>query len=169
MTRRSPPHPRAEELLAALEAVYLRADELYGHSSCPRSTDCCHFNRTRREPYVTSIELVAITRAVAAKGGAIPTRPTSDEGRCPLLDDDARCRVYAARPIGCRTYWCARASCEGPEVAHAAMLELVHAIRAIAARHQPDGDRARPLRRALASRALSTRHSAGRARRARRR
>jgi Fe-S-cluster containining protein len=148
-------------MLAELTAVYERAAAAFTGWSCPSSTECCHFGVTGREPYVTSIELAAIERAIAALGGlralrskgrAASTLPLvwSDAAarRCPLLGDDGRCRVYAARPLGCRTFFCGSALA-GHAVRHREVSALVREVQELAARHQPEGDRGRPLTRAL--------------------
>jgi uncharacterized protein len=162
-----PPDPSAE-LLAALDAVYRDADLLHAGWSCPASTECCRFGLTGREPYVTSIELYAMKKAAAARGGlrawkrappvekdpgAVATGGVSlpvvrDERTCPFLDAAGRCAVYAARPLGCRTFFCDRAD-PGAKVKQRDVNALVRRIQEIAARHEPDGDRGRPLSRAV--------------------
>ena len=146
------------ELLADLQAVYRDADQLHAGWSCPASTECCRFGVTGREPYVTSIELAAVKKAAAARGGmrswkkAPPLGPSlpvlDDERRCPFLDASGRCAVYATRPLGCRTFYCERAEAGG-KVKQREVNALVRRIQDIAARHQPDGDKGRPLTRAL--------------------
>ena len=150
------------DLLAELAAVYRDAYALYAGWTCPASTECCRFGMTGREPYVTSIELLAVRRAIAARGGArawkkaasgsIAGRVTlpvvRDERTCPLLDGAGRCAVYAARPLGCRTFFCDRAEPAG-KVKQREVNALVRRIQEIAARHEPDGDKGRPLTRAL--------------------
>jgi Fe-S-cluster containining protein len=135
------------ELERELEAVYRDADALYAGWSCPASTDCCHFARTGREPYVTSIELVVMRRAVATS--SIPrgskTLPVVDR-RCRLLTREGRCSIYASRPLGCRTFYCDRAD-EGARVKHQAVNDLVRRVKAIAAKHEPGGELGRPLSR----------------------
>ncbi|HEY4119653.1 MAG TPA: YkgJ family cysteine cluster protein [Byssovorax sp.] len=144
--------------LAELDQLYARVDATFAGWSCPASTECCRFGVTGREPYVTSIELAALRRAVAAAGGAravgaapAPTKrrrlDLADERPCPLLRADGRCSVYAARPLGCRTFYCDRAT-EGGRVKHAEVQALVRAVREIAARHEPGGEDGRPLTRA---------------------
>ena len=156
-------------LLGELAVVYQSADALFAGHSCPASTECCRFGVTGREPYVTSIELAALGRALAALGGpsalrsrlrtlpgaagagapALPFVPTvRDERRCAFLSDSGRCAVYAARPLGCRTFFCDRATADSP-VRHERLRELVRRVQEIAARHRPEGDRGRPLTRAL--------------------
>jgi uncharacterized protein len=160
--------------LAELQSVYLAAEEAFAGWSCPASTECCRFGITGREPYVTSIELAAIRRAVAAHGGpraiqglgktgsrpapdqatAVPNArrslPTAQAERpCPMLTDAGRCAIYAARPLGCRTFFCDQASAGAP-VRHRDVGALVRRVQEIAARHEPGGDQGRPLTRALA-------------------
>ena len=165
-------------LLAELASVYREADEAFASWGCPASTECCRFGITGREPYVTSLELAAIRRAVAARGGprswkaaaplapqaggrrlpviegssarrATPRAQASAERTCPMLTDAGRCAIYAARPLGCRTFFCDRAE-PGTPVRHRELLALVRQVQELAVRHAPAGDQGRPLTRALA-------------------
>jgi Fe-S-cluster containining protein len=144
-----------DEHLAALAALFAETDALFAGSSCPSSTECCRFGVTGREPYVTSVELAAITRAVAKNGGplsprrrALPlTRDAEEERMCPLLDQAGRCSVYSSRPFGCRTFFCERAVHAAPP-SRPAQKALADRLRALAARHEPGGDATRPLSRA---------------------
>lgn len=168
---RRPRAPRTIEptndLTAALEAVLASADDVFSGWSCPASTECCRFGVTGREPYVTSIEIALIRRAIAARGGVkswkraaalLPPGEAADrralpiavdERRCPMLTDAGRCAIYAARPLGCRTFFCDRASSAG-RVRHREISALVRQVQEIAAQHEPAGDQGRPLTRALA-------------------
>ena len=135
--------------------MYRDADALYGSHRCPATTECCRFGITGREPYVTSIELAAVRKAVAARGGplsprrrALPLARRGDERTCPLLDDHARCSIYASRPLGCRTFWCHRTDAD-EKVSQPALNELVARIKAIACRHEAGGETGRLLTRAL--------------------
>ncbi len=150
---------REQALLDELAAVYRDVDAAYGAYRCPATSECCHFAITGREPYVTSIELAALGRAIAARGGPLPDKRRAlpmypgdyrDERICPLLTADGRCSVYAARPLGCRSFWCHRADVPPDPVARDALAQFVRRIQAIAVRHQPDGDQGRPLSNALA-------------------
>jgi Fe-S-cluster containining protein len=162
----SSPDPNAAAL-AALTAVYADADALYAGWSCPASTECCRFGITGREPYVTSIEVAALRKAIGARGGArswkraatVADEPGDRDGRvalpivrdertCPLLDRDGRCAVYTSRPLGCRTFFCDRADA-GSRVRQREVNELVRRLRVIAAAHEAAGDLGRPLTRAL--------------------
>lgn len=158
--------------LAALNGVYEDAAELFHGWSCASSTECCRFGITGLEPYVTSIELAAIRRAVAASGSslaakhahrtsprsaqALPTGRTKlpmhrAERPCPMLTEEGRCAIYAARPLGCRTFYCATAV-EGGRVRQREVNALVRRIQDIAAQHEPGGDKGRPMTRALSER-----------------
>jgi Fe-S-cluster containining protein len=160
----------AAELAAELAEVYRDADAAFAGWTCSSSTECCRFGITGREPYVTSIELAAVRRAVAALGGpkawkrarrslpmalphashASPASPASanNERPCPLLTEAGRCAIYASRPLGCRTFYCDRAAPAAP-VRHRAITALVRRVQTISARHEQGGDQGRPLTRAL--------------------
>ncbi len=157
--RREEPGERA--LFDELAALYTEVDARLASSSCPASTECCRFGVTGREPYVTSVELAYLERAIARAGGRtpastgrgakpLPLAHVRDERTCPLLKADARCAAYAARPFGCRTFFCDRAT-ELDPIDQQETNAFVRRIQQIAARHRPGGDRGRPLTRALAS------------------
>jgi Fe-S-cluster containining protein len=143
-------------LLAELAALYREVDALYADWSCPGTTECCRFGVTGRQPYVTSIELAAIRRAIARRGAplargkrALPiTRDEEQERICPMLDRNNRCTIYADRPLGCRTFYCERAA-RGERGTRAELQEVVRKLQDLAARHSLGGDQARPLTRAL--------------------
>jgi Fe-S-cluster containining protein len=80
---------------------------------------------------------------------ALPVRQDAEHERiCPLLHANQRCSVYADRPLGCRTFFCDRASRgAGPEPDE--LLALVGRVQALAARHALGGELARPLLRVL--------------------
>ena len=71
-----------------------------------------------------------------------------EERTCPLLDATGRCAAYAARPLGCRTFYCDRATLSG-KVKQRDVNALVRRIQDLAAQHAPGGDKGRPLTRAL--------------------
>ncbi|MBM4360215.1 MAG: YkgJ family cysteine cluster protein, partial [Deltaproteobacteria bacterium] len=97
--------------------------------------------------------------AVRARGGmlserrrALPLYPgeVKDERTCPLLDRSGGCSVYDARPLGCRTFWCERAESDDRPVARETVAAFVRRIQDLATGHERDGERGRPLTRALA-------------------
>jgi uncharacterized protein len=70
---------------------------------------CCHFAVTGREPYPTAVELEEVRHAMrAAPPGRLDPKhlPMAELRPCPLLSKEGRCRIYASRPFGCRTFFC---------------------------------------------------------------
>lgn len=135
-------------LLQELRGLYAELDAAFEGWSCPASTECCRFGLTGVEPYVTSIEYLAVLKAIEARGGplhdkrkALPLAQGGARGErtCPLLDRSGRCAVYAFRPLGCRTFYCAKAI-EAQAVPHAFIVSMVRRVQQIAARHTPSGE-----------------------------
>jgi hypothetical protein len=96
---------RKRSALAILNAASAVVDG-YG---CDCSTECCRFHVTGREPWLTRAEFDVVVAAVRAQGRRLPDVDDDDDdgdGRCAFLGDDDRCRIYAARPLGCRTFFC---------------------------------------------------------------
>jgi Fe-S-cluster containining protein len=145
---------REQELLGALRALYREVDALYAGGSCEASSECCRFGITGREPQVTSLELALVRRALAARGGMLKKRalPITDDGErervCPLLDQKSRCSVYESRPLGCRTFYCARATLPR-QPSRSELAAVVRKLQELAAQHERDGERPRALSRAL--------------------
>jgi hypothetical protein len=109
---------------AELLALYAEADALLAGWTCacsgpmsppspPHHVRCCQFAVTGREPYPTAVELEEVRHAMRSAG--IDTASARDPRRlplaaelrpCPLLSESGRCRIYASRPLGCRTFFC---------------------------------------------------------------
>jgi hypothetical protein len=150
--------------------LYAEADALVRGRTCvcsdaeaPEAAACCHFGNIGREPYVTALEMVEVTRALAARGG-VPRRalPLAETLRtCPLLSSAGRCTIYESRPLGCRTFFCqALPGAEGARVRRA-LIDVAHRLADVSARAFPRGEGSRALTRALASLAtLPSRRSA---------
>jgi Fe-S-cluster containining protein len=141
-------HPARAELLA----LYRKVDTLMSTFSCPGSGDCCHFARTGREPYPTAVELAEVADAaravVSPKTKSQSLRLVDAERACPLLGDDGRCRIYASRPFGCRTYFCERV--EGPgKLPRDEIREIGRRIADLSARAFPRDPGPRALTKAL--------------------
>jgi Fe-S-cluster containining protein len=168
-------------LRAELRALYAQVDDLLQGWTCrcsaggPPDEDipqalCCRFDLTGREPHPTAVELAELRHAIRASGIDLDGRrrlPLAEGGPCPLLDDAGRCRVYAARPFGCRTFFCPEAR-EGPGAREAApggrpgrsgsrwprgaIQEIGRRIADLSARFDARDPHPRPLVRALAVR-----------------
>ncbi len=83
-----------------------RAAALYAPFSCPATAECCHLATTSRPPWVWPTEWQLVLEALASQHRALP--PARADGGCRLLDERGRCSIYAARPFGCRTFFCHR-------------------------------------------------------------
>ena len=161
---------------AELLALYAEVDELLEGWSCACSragvgetpeAQCCHFAVTGREPHPTAVERAEIEHALRAAGGAPRAErherggvrgralPLAKEelGACPLLSPEGRCRIYASRPFGCRTFFCDHA--QGPggprdKLPRDRINSVGRRIADLSARFDPRDPLPRPLTRALA-------------------
>jgi hypothetical protein len=175
--RNRPPRWSQSPERAALLALYAEADAVLEGWTCACSragvggtpeAQCCHFAVTGREPYPTAVELEEVRHAVraaaftpaapaAAATGASRARdprklPMADLRPCPLLSAEGRCRVYASRPFGCRTYFCDHA--EAPwgarkKLPRDAVNAIGRRIADLSARFAPRDPHPRPLVKAL--------------------
>ena len=131
---------RREELQQALgeiRAVYAELAKRPVTRQCVARTECCHFQFTGLTPQLTQGEAL-----VAAKGFRATGRkelPESADGACPLLKrETGRCLIYADRPFGCRTHFCAAA---GGPYARKEVLDLIRRLEAVDRRLGGDGPR----------------------------
>ncbi len=123
----------------ALETLYRQADEAWSGFRCPATAECCQLSKRGHEPWLWGVEWEALRRAVST----LPA-PRSDGG-CRFLDAEGRrCTVYASRPLGCRTYFCHRATGPGREPAEE-MDRLQRRLEAIALDLRPGEEAPRPL------------------------
>ena len=156
---------------ASLLALYAEVDVLLAPFSCDSTTECCRFGITGREPYPTAAEIALVKHAIARAGitlsaparnkralpvlggpSASPRRDAhaASERACPLLSAEGRCRIYASRPFGCRTFFCDRV--EGPgKLPRAEIQRISRAIADLSARFAPRDPLPRPLTHALYS------------------
>lgn len=114
------------------------ADRALAGWTCESTTECCRFGVTGREPYLTRAEWELMQTAIARSGRRLPAIPA--DGTCPLLSEDGRCTVYDARPLGCRTFYCDRATGPAP-YPRRAVAALPRALEDLSG-----GERGRPLR-----------------------
>jgi Fe-S-cluster containining protein len=83
----------------------------------------------------------ALVAAQAVRAAGRKTLPEARDGACPLLREDGRCLIYAGRPFGCRTHFCAAA---GGPYARAEVLDLIRRLEALDAKLGGSGPRALP-------------------------
>jgi Fe-S-cluster containining protein len=142
------PRPRApveEESLAEVRAVYRDLAERPIERNCELRTECCHFKLTGRTPYLTRGEALLAAQALKATGRK--SLPARNDGACPLLDDQtSRCLIYADRPFGCRTHFCAAA---GGPYTRREVIDLIRRLEEVD--EQLGGDGPRTLPAAIAS------------------
>ena len=107
---------------------------------CIRRTECCHFKLTGLTPYLTKGEALVAARALRATGRT--KLPPVVNGACPLLEHrSGRCLIYADRPFGCRTHFCAAA---GGPLARRDVVDLIRRLETIDAQLGGDGPRKLP-------------------------
>ncbi len=88
-------------------AVLRQADAAWARHSCPGSAECCQLAVTKRPPWLWPSEWKVLEERLARDRRPVP--PQRGDGACPLLDAEGkRCTVYEDRPLGCRTFFCAR-------------------------------------------------------------
>lgn len=106
------------EIDAAVEkvrAIYREVDARPIERRCIQRRECCHFKLTGRTPFLTRGEAFAVAKGLRATGRT--RMPTRMDGCCPFLDaGTGKCMIYADRPFGCRTHFCAAAG--GPYARH---------------------------------------------------
>lgn len=145
-TRKSDPCgeiSRATE--AEVRAIYSELDTRPVERQCIRRTECCQFKLTGLTPYLTKGEAFVAARAFRASGRQ--QLPSETNGVCPMLEaGSGRCLIYADRPFGCRTHFCAAA---GGPLARAEVVDLIRRLETIDARIGGGGPR--KLRGAVAA------------------
>ncbi len=148
-------HP--DGAVAEVRAVYAELAQRPIARGCTRLQECCHFKLTGRTPYLTRGEALVAAKALRATGRK--GSPERADGMCPLLDErSGNCLIYADRPFGCRTHFCAAA---GGPYARREVADLIHRLEAIDARLGGNGASALPvaLREALEGRASARPHA----------
>jgi len=107
---------------------------------CLRRTECCQFTLTGLIPYLTKGEALVAARAWRATGRK--NLPDNENGACPMLDSQSgKCLIYAHRPFGCRTHFCAAA---GGPLARTGVLDLIRRLETLDAQLGGDGPRRLP-------------------------
>ena len=131
---------RREELQIALgevRAVYAELARRPVTRHCLARTECCQFQLTGLTPQLTKGEALLAAKAFRATGRR--ELPETDDGACPLLQrGTGRCLIYADRPFGCRTHFCAAA---GGPYARKEVLDLIRRLEDVDKKLGGDGPR----------------------------
>ncbi|MEI8291729.1 MAG: YkgJ family cysteine cluster protein [Verrucomicrobiota bacterium] len=126
-----------QQALGEVRAVYAELAKRPLARSCLARTECCRFQLTGLTPQLTKGEAL-----VAAKGFRATGRkeiPESADGACPMLKrETGRCLIYADRPFGCRTHFCAAA---GGPYARKEVLDLIRRLEEVDRKLGGDGPR----------------------------
>jgi uncharacterized protein len=113
--------------LAEVRQVYADLAQRPIERNCLRRTECCHFKLTGRTPYLTRGEAVVAAKALRATGRKV--LPENPDGACPMLQrGTGDCLIYADRPFGCRTHFCAAA---GGPFARREVIDLIRRLERI--------------------------------------
>ncbi|MGQ0504086.1 MAG: YkgJ family cysteine cluster protein [Myxococcaceae bacterium] len=121
--------------------VLRQADAAYKPYACPATAECCQLAQRQREPWLWPTEWRILFKHV---GGELP--PERADGGCPFLDSSGlRCRVYEARPFGCRTFFCDRRTGPKREPVEQ-VIALSKRLERVAQSVDPDCAGPRPLR-----------------------
>ncbi len=130
----------AADTLAAVRQIYAELAARPVERQCLRRTECCQFKLTGLTPYLTKGEAALAARAWRASGRT--KLPSPADGSCPMLEPQSgRCRIYADRPFGCRTHFCAAA---GGPLARGEVIDLIRRLETIDAELGGDGPRKLP-------------------------
>lgn len=131
--------PDWAESLNEVRAVYEELAVRPIARNCTLRAECCHFKVTGLTPYLTKGEALLAARAFRATGRKVLPDPA--DGSCPMLNPETgRCLIYADRPFGCRTHFCAAAG--GPWVRRD-VIDLIRRLEDVDVRL--DGEGSRPL------------------------
>lgn len=96
------------EALDSVRTVYAELEQRPVERDCLRRTECCQFRLTGKTPYLTRAEALLAAKALLQLG--INRLPEKKDESCPLLrESTGQCLIYADRPFGCRTHFCAAA------------------------------------------------------------
>lgn len=104
-----------DSAVAEVRRVYAELDARPIERNCVMRRECCHFRLTGRTPHLTRGEALAVAKALRATGRT--RMPLRIDGCCAFLNAaTGKCMIYADRPFGCRTHFCAAAG--GPYARH---------------------------------------------------
>lgn len=140
MPARDPDAVVEKEAEAEVRAVYRELADRAISRSCTLRTECCQFLLTGKVPHLTRGEVLVARRGLRAAGRTFVA--SRADGACPMLDPaTARCRIYEARPFGCRTHFCQAA---GGPYARRDVVDLIRRLEVVDAKLGGDGARVLP-------------------------
>jgi len=90
---------------------------------CDASGACCRFEAYGHRLFITTIEMAAFARSVAVAADA-----AWDGTGCPYQSAAGRCTAHAARPFGCRVYFCDDATTDWQQGQYERMHERLRAL-----------------------------------------
>ncbi len=123
--------------LAEVRAIYSELNRRTMQRHCRARTECCQFQLTGLTPHLTKGEALLAAKALRATGRK--ELPETDDGACPLLKrETGKCLIYADRPFGCRTHFCAVA---GGPYARKEVIDLIRRLEDLDVRLKGDGPR----------------------------
>jgi Fe-S-cluster containining protein len=133
------------QAVAEVRAIYAELASRPVTRSCVARTECCQFQLTGLTPQLTKGEALVAAKAFRASGRK--EFPESADGACPLLKrETGQCMIYADRPFGCRTHFCAAA---GGPYARREVLDLIRRLEDVD--RQLGGDGPRKIQAAVAA------------------
>ena len=113
-----------QQALTEVRAVYAELAKRPVTRNCVARTECCQFQLTGLTPQLTKGEALLAAKGFRATGRK--ELPEAADGACPLLKrETGRCLIYAERPFGCRTHFCAAA---GGPYARKEVLDLIRQL-----------------------------------------
>jgi Fe-S-cluster containining protein len=123
----NPTRDQINAALAEVRAIYAELAKRPLQRQCEMRTECCRFQLTGLTPQLTAGEALLAAKAFRATGRK--TLPELQDGACPLLQrETGHCLIYADRPFGCRTHFCAAA---GGPYPRKQVLDLIRRLEAV--------------------------------------
>lgn len=96
--------PRVDAEIRAVHAA-CAAQVAQERPLCIASGQCCRFEAYGHRLHVTGLEAAWSLRQLGAAPAMADLRAAVQRGDCPFLHG-SQCGAHAARPVGCRTFYC---------------------------------------------------------------
>ena len=118
--------PAVDAALRAVHADMARATVVQ-RPSCDASGRCCRFEEWGHQLWVTGLEAAWCLRGAGFAPDRESVLAAARRGDCPFLES-GRCSVHAARPVGCRAYFCDPRAAGWQEALSERMLASIRAL-----------------------------------------